>query len=230
MFFAEPVQFAGGVFVPQDDYFKRIREICDQYEVLLVSDEVITGFGRTGRMFGLEHWGVQPDLIQFAKAITSGYFPLGGIGVSDEIAKVMNDSGSPWMHAYTYSGHPVGCAVALRNLRIIEEEALPEQCRAKGELLLDALRDSLADHPHVGDIRGKGLMCAVELVADRATKENFPTAEALGIRLQQEAARRGLFSRVKADSFLLAPAAVITKEQLEQAVSILNNSIRALLG
>ena len=101
MFIAEPVQGAGGVIVPQDDYFPRIREICDKYEVLLVSDEVITGFGRTGRMFGLEHWGVQPDLMQFAKAITSGYFPLGGIGVSDRIASVLEEASEPWMHAYT---------------------------------------------------------------------------------------------------------------------------------
>ena len=120
MFIAEPVQGAGGVIVPPNDYFPRIREICDQYEVLLVSDEVITGFGRTGTMFGLEHWGVKPDLIQYAKAITSGYFPLGGIGVSDEIAQTMEASGKPWMHAYTYSAHPTGCAVALAMLDIIE--------------------------------------------------------------------------------------------------------------
>ena len=125
--------------------------------------------------------------------------------------------------------HQPAAVVAERAVQL-DRNAAPWFVGVSGELLLDALRDSLADHPHVGDIRGKGLMCAVELVADRATKENFPTAEALGIRLQQEAARRGLFSRVKADSFLLAPAAVITKEQLEQAVSILNNSIRALLG
>ena len=112
MFLAEPVQGAGGVIVPQDDYFPRIREICDQYEVLLVADEVITGFGRTGTLFGLQHWGIEPDMIQFAKAITSGYFPLGGIGISDEIHQTMTDSGTPWMHAYTYSSHPVGCAVA----------------------------------------------------------------------------------------------------------------------
>ena len=116
MFLAEPVQGAGGVIVPQDDYFPRIREICDQYEVLLVADEVITGFGRTGTLFGLQHWGIEPDMIQFAKAITSGYFPLGGIGISDEIHQTMTDSGTPWMHAYTYSSHPVGCAVALAML------------------------------------------------------------------------------------------------------------------
>ena len=99
MFLAEPVQGAGGVIVSQDDYFPRIREICDKYEVLLVADEVITGFGRTGTLFGLQHWGIEPDMIQFAKAITSGYFPLGGIGISDEIHQTMTDSGTPWMHA-----------------------------------------------------------------------------------------------------------------------------------
>ena len=147
MFIAEPVQGAGGVIPPQDDYFPRIREICDQYDVLLCSDEVITGFGRTGRMFGLEHWGVQPDLMQYAKAITSGYFPLGGIGVSDEIADTMERSGKPWMHAYTYSAHPVGCAVALAALDIIEGEDFPVQAREKGKRLLVGLKDALADSP-----------------------------------------------------------------------------------
>ena len=120
MFIAEPVQGAGGVIPPQPDYFKRIREICDQYDVLLVSDEVITGFGRTGKMFGLQHYGVEPDLVQFAKSITSGAIPLGGIGMTDEIAETITSSKSPWMHSYTYSGHPVSCAVGLATLDIIE--------------------------------------------------------------------------------------------------------------
>ena len=173
MFIAEPVQGAGGVIVPQDDYFPRIREICDQYDVLLVSDEVITGFGRTGRMFGLEHWGVKPDMIQFAKAITSGYFPLGGIGISDEIADVMDAANTPWMHAYTYSAHPVGCAIGVAMLGIIERDGYPEMAAHKGRRLLVHLKDALGDHPHVGDIRGLGLMCAVEYVEDRATREEL---------------------------------------------------------
>ena len=117
-FIAEPVQGAGGVIVPPDDYFARIREICTKYDVLLIADEVITGFGRTGRWFGLERYGVEPDIIQFAKGITSGYIPLGGIGVSDRVREAINGvpPGKRWMHAFTYSGHPTCCAVALKNI------------------------------------------------------------------------------------------------------------------
>jgi len=230
MFLAEPVQGAGGVIVPQHDYFPRIREICNQYEVLLVADEVITAFGRTGKLFALDHWGIEPDIVQFAKAITSGYVPFGGIGVNDDIAATLDDEGLVWMHAYTYSAHPVGCAVAMRNLRIIEEEDLPNQCADKGTLLLAALQDALSDHPHVGDIRGKGLMCAVELVADRTTRQSFPPGEKVGPRVFEEAARRGLFSRVKVDTYLLAPPAVITDDQLGRTVEILTKSIQAVLG
>ena len=156
MFLVEPVQGAGGVIVPQDDYFARVRQICDQYHVLLVSDEVITGFGRTGKMFGLEHWGIEPDMITFAKAITSGYFPLGGIGVSDRLAEVFDAAENVWMHAFTYSGHPVGCAVALANLDIIEREDFVGQAREKGAYLLKSLKQALAGHPHVGEVRGLG--------------------------------------------------------------------------
>ncbi len=230
MFLAEPVQGGGGVIVPQEDYFPRIREICDQYDVLLVADEVITGFGRTGRWFALEHWGVEPDMVQFAKAITSGYFPLGGVGVNDQIAEALDQSDSPWMHAYTYSAHPVGCAVALRNLRILEEEDLPNQAAEKGAYLLDALRSSLADHPHVGDIRGKGLMCAVEFVKDKSTKAEFDPADRVGAKLDSEAQNRGLFTRLRGDVFCLAPPFVTTRDQLDRIVQILRESVRSVLG
>ena len=230
MFIAEPVQGAGGVIVPQDDYFPRVRAICNQYDVLLVADEVITGFGRTGRLFALDHWGIEPDIVQFAKAITSGYFPFGGIGVSDAIMAALDEDDRPWMHAYTYSAHPVGCAVALRALRIIEEEGFPEQAAAKGQALLDRLSATLADHPHVGDIRGKGLMCAVELVHDRSTRQSFPAADQIGPRVHAQASKRGLFSRVKGDSFLLAPPIVITEEQLNRTVEILAAAIDDVVG
>ena len=230
MFIAEPVQGAGGVIVPQDDYFPRIRAICDQYDVLLVADEVITGFGRTGELFALNHWGVEPDVMQFAKAITSGYFPFGGIGIGDHIAATLGEHGGPWMHAYTYSAHPVGCAVALRTLEIIESERFPEQAAAKGRYLLDALRGALADHPHVGEIRGKGLMCGVELVADRATKQPFAATRKVGPQVLRRASEHGLLSRVKGDSFLLAPPIVITHPQLDRAVEILNRSITDVVG
>ena len=230
MFIAEPVQGAGGVIVPQDDYFPRIREICDEYDVLLVSDEVITGFGRTGRMFGLEHWGVQPDLIQFAKAITSGYFPLGGIGMSDAIADVMLDSGQAWMHAYTYSAHPVGCAVALAMLDIIEGEDFPAQAAHKGARLLGGLRQALGDHPNVGEVRGLGLMCGIEYVKDRATKEPFDAADAIGPRIHAEGVARGLFSRTRGDVYQLAPPIVTSEETIDRCVEILAEATKAVLG
>ena len=230
MFIAEPVQGAGGVIVPQEDYFKRIREICDQYEVLLVADEVITGFGRTGKMFGLEHWGIEPDLIQFAKAITSGYFPLGGIGISDEIASVMNDSGSPWMHAYTYSSHPVGCAVALAMMDIIENEDFVGQAQTKGKHLLVKLKEALADHPHVGEVRGLGMMCGVELVKDKATKEMFDASDGIGAKVHAETVKRGMFSRVRGDCYCVAPPIVTSESTLDDIASILGDSVGAVLG
>src|SRR5687767_10631064 len=174
-FIAEPVQGAGGVIVPPPDYFPRVREICDRYDVLFISDEVITGFGRTGRWFGLEHYGVEPDIMQFAKGITSGYVPLGGIGVSDRIRDVLNSvpPAQRWMHAYTYSGHPTCCAVALRNLRIIEDEGLVERAAALGARFKAAL-DSLLSVEGVGHVRAQGLMGAVEVVADKTSKALHP--------------------------------------------------------
>ena len=230
MFLAEPVQGAGGVIVPQDDYFPRIREICDQYEVLLAADDVITGFGRTGTLFGLQHWGIEPDMIQFAKAITSGYFPLGGIGISDEIHQTMMDSGTPWMHAYTYSSHPVGCAVELAMLELIEKEDFPTQAREKGARLLKNLKEALGDHPNVGDVRGLGMMCGIEIVKDKATGEEFDASEKIGPKVHKAGVERGLFSRVRGDVYCLAPPIITTESQLDQIVEILKDSITEVLG
>ncbi len=230
MFLAEPVQGAGGVIPPQEEYFRRIREICDHYDVLLVADEVITGFGRTGRWFALEHWGVEPDIVQFAKALTSGYFPLGGVGVSDQIGATLDSGEAVWMHAYTYSAHPVGCAVALANLDLLEREDCPQLADEKGRYLLEKLSAALADHPHVGDVRGMGLMCGVELVENKATKAEFSPAKKVGIRVHTAAQKRGLFSRLRGDVFCLAPPMVTTYEQLDQIVDVLAASVVEVLG
>jgi adenosylmethionine-8-amino-7-oxononanoate aminotransferase len=231
MFLAEPVQGSGGVIVPPDDYFPRIRQICTQYDVLLVADEVITGFGRTGTMFGLEHWGIEPDMFLFAKAITSGYFPLGGVALSEPIAEVLDRGYMPWMHAYTYSAHPVGCAVALKMLDIVEGEKFPQQAAAKGARLLQKLQTALSDHPHVGEVRGKGLMCGIEFVQDKSTKALFPAAEARGGKVVAEALKRGLFSRLRGQEvFLVAPPIITTEPQLDEIVEILRDSIIAALG
>jgi len=230
MFLAEPVIGVGGVIVPPDDYFPRIREICDRHDVLFAADEVITGFGRTGKWFALEHWGVAPDIVQFAKAITSGYVPFGGIGVSDAIARAIDEGPVPWMHAYTYSGHPVGAAVALRTLQIIEDENLVAEASRKGVNLLSVLRGHLADHPHVGEIRGKGLMCAVEFVKDRDARTPFAPEAQVGARIHAEAIARGLFSRVRGDVFVLAPPFVTPDDLVDRIGEILAAATKAVLG
>ena len=230
MFIAEPVQGAGGVIVPPADYFPRIREICDKYEVLLVSDEVITGFGRTGKMFGLEHYGVQPDLMQFAKSITSGYLPLGGIGMSDEIAETINSSGKIWMHAYTYSGHPTCCAVGLATLDIVEQEDLPGQAASKGDKMLADLHAALDDHPHVGNIRGQGLMMGVEVVKDKSDKSWFEPEFNLGGKLTQAMMARKLYTRVRSEVICIAPPLTTDEATLDEMVEIVRDSIVEVLG
>lgn len=230
-FLGEPVQGAGGVIVPPDDYWPRIREICDRYDVLLIADEIITGFGRTGQWFALGRWGIEPDMVSFAKGITSGYFPLGGIGVSDRIGAAIDSAGEDrtWMHAFTYSAHPVGCAVALANLQIIEREGLVERAGELGRRLFSGLQ-TFGSHPHVGDVRGLGLMCAVELVADKATKAEFPAAEKVGARVHAATQERGLFTRLRGDVYNLAPCYVTTAAQIDRMVEILGEAIDEVLG
>jgi adenosylmethionine-8-amino-7-oxononanoate aminotransferase len=227
-FIAEPVQGSGGIIVPPDDYFPRVREICTKHQVLFIADEVITGFGRTGTYFALTRWGVQPDILSFAKGITSGYLPLGGIMVSEEIRQVFHrvPPEKRWMHAFTYSGHPTCCAVALKNLEIIEREGLVERAARMGERLLKGLQ-SLSALPAVGDVRGLGLMCGVELVADKASKAPFPPDRKVGERVRREADARGLFTRVRGDVILLAPPLVVTEAQVDRIVQILGEAIPA---
>ncbi len=228
-FIAEPVQGAGGGIAPQDDYFPRIREICDQYEVLLISDEVITGFGRTGTWFGLEHWDVEPDIMQFAKGITSGYIPLGGIGVSDHVKKAIDETPADkrWMHAYTYSGHPTCCAVAVANLKILDEEGLVQRAAEMGNRLHEGLH-TMDDMDHVGNIRGIGMMAAVELVEDKATKQPFPASAKYGARVGQELMKRGLYTRMRGDILCLAPPFVTSAEQIDRIVEIVRDSLQAV--
>ncbi len=230
-FIAEPVMGAGGVLVPPPTYFPKVREICDRYDVLLIADEVITGFGRTGRWFALEHWGVKPDLVAFAKGVTSAYQPLGGILVSQKIHVAMLEAppDQKFMHASTYSGHPVCCAVGLRNVEIMEREGLVERAAATAKRLLNGL-ETLRDLPAVGDVRGLGMMCGVELVEDRDTKK---PALGLGARVTREAISRGLLLRIRAgsadppigDTVCIAPPLVTSEETLDRIVEILRQAI-----
>lgn len=229
-FIGEPVQGAGGVIVPPDDYWPRIRQICDRHKVLLIADEVITGFGRTGDWFALSRYGIEPDMITFAKGITSGYFPLGGLGVSDAIAEALDSAtgDKTWMHAFTYSAHPVGCAVALANLDILQRENLVARAAELGKRLLPRL-GKLASHPHVGEVRGLGLLAAVELVADKQTRAEFPATDQIGRRVHAATQQRGMFTRMRGDIYNFAPCYVATEAQIDQMVDILGDSIEAVL-
>ena len=230
-FIAEPVQGAGGVIVPPDDYFPRIRQICDRYDVLLIADEVITGFGRTGRWFALDHWGIEPDIVTFAKGITSGYVPLGGMGVSDRIAASIRDATGRWrwMHAYTYSGHPTACAVALANLNILEREALVERAARLGHHLLTGLKP-LGGLPHVGETRGLGLMAAVELVESKQSRTRFDSALGVGSKVLSAMADRGVVTRTVGDVILLAPPLVTSEAQVDRIIEVVGESIRVVCG
>jgi adenosylmethionine-8-amino-7-oxononanoate aminotransferase len=241
-FIGEPIHGAGGVIYPSDDYWPRVREICTRHNVLLIADEIITGFGRTGHWWGMEHWGVTPDIVSFAKGVTSGYVPLGGILITAEIRDAIEsaDQASRWMHGYTNSGHPTCCAVALKNIEIMERERLPENSARMGALLERALRDALSGHPHAGDIRGgKGLLAAVEFVKDRATKTNFPAEEKVAARLQAEMRNRGLLTRTRpaagddpapGDEVLLAPPLIIRETEVHRIVSVVREAVDAVLG
>ncbi len=230
---AEPVMGAGGVIVPPPTYFPRLRQICDRHDVLLIADEVITGFGRTGRWFALGHWDVEPDLVSFAKGVTSGYLPLGGVIVSKRVHKAIEDAPTDekFMHAATYSGHPVCCAVGLRNIDILEQEGLPERAAVMGTRLLAGL-ESLRSLPVVGDVRGLGMMCGVELVEDQASRK---PAIGLGPRVVAEAMKRGLIIRqrggggtpVSGDSLCIAPPLMTPEATLDRIVNIIGESITA---
>ncbi len=230
-FLGEPIQCVAGVIVPPDDYWPRIRAICDKYDVLLIADEVITGFGRTGEWFALSRYGIEPDLVTFAKGITSGYFPLGGLGMSDSIAEAIDerDTSRAWMHAHTYSAHPVGCAVALANLDIIEREGLVEQAAERGRYL-NRRAATLASHKNVGEIRGLGLMTAVEIVADRESKAEFAAEEKVGPRIHAATQNRGMFTRMRGDVYNIAPCFTVEERQIDRMVEILGESIEEVLG
>src|SRR6266704_2007807 len=232
-FIAEPIHGGGGVLYPDDDHFPLVRKVCDKHQVLFIADEVITGFCRTGHWFAMTHWNVLPDIMSFAKGVSSGYLPLGGIMVSKAVKEAM-DTVPPddkWMHAYTYSGHPTCCAVGLKNVEIMERERLAERSMSLGMRLHKALHAAFDSHPNVGDIRsGKGLLAAVELVEDKATKKPFDPDKKIGARLMQEMSKRGVITRTRLENIFFSPALVITEEQLDRLVSVTQEAVKAVTG
>jgi putrescine aminotransferase len=222
---AEPVQGAGGVIVPPADYFPLLRELCDRHGLLLIADEVITGFGRTGRWFALEHWNVQADLMIFAKGVTSGYLPLSGVMLTRAVHDTLKSMKGPFAHGFTYSGHPTACAVGLQNLQILEDERLVERAAARGAHLLKRLQE-LRSHEIVGDVRGLGLVAGIELVRDRETKESFDVSLGAARRVWLEALDHGVIVRpLPGDVLAMSPPFVISEEQIDRMVIVLDNAI-----
>jgi putrescine---pyruvate transaminase len=227
-FIVEPVQGAGGLIVPPDDYFPLVRQICDKYEVLIIVDEVICGFGRTGKMFGLDHWDLRPDIMAFAKGITSGYLPLGGTLISDEIREVILSAPpeETWMHGYTYSGHAAACAVGLANLAIVERENLVENSQQMGERLLAGLNHLRDEFPMVDNVRGKGLLCGIEIVKDRETRE---PDNAKAVAVSNAAMANGLRSRaVGGNTLAFSPSLAITADEVDEIIDRLGSALDAV--
>jgi adenosylmethionine-8-amino-7-oxononanoate aminotransferase len=223
---AEPVHGAGGVIPPDPGYWPRLREICDRHDVLLIADEVITGFGRTGRWFALEHWGVQPDIMTIAKAVTSAYVPLSAFIASERVHRAILDApaDAKFMIGCTNAAHPTACAVALRNLDIFDDEGLVERAERMGRRLNDGLA-RLLELPHVGQVRGLGLMAAVEVVADTSSRRPYEPAQGIGPKLARAMRDRGVVTRVKEESILFAPPLVVTEEQIDRIIDVTGDAI-----
>lgn len=227
-FISEPVQGTGGAVVALDNYFKEVRKICDEYNILFIADEVITGFGRTGTYFGMEHYETTADIMTMAKGITSGYIPLGGVVLSEKLHQELIElSEGTFFHGFTYSGHPVACAVALKNIEIIEEENLIDNARDRGKEMLQGFQWLQGKHEIVGEIRGLGLMGAIEFVRDQKTNERFATPVAP--KAVGEALKRGLIFRGMlydgGDTLIFAPPLVMTKQQVDDMINILDETI-----
>lgn len=226
-FIAEPIQGVGGVIVPPPEWLPKIREICSRHNILMVCDEVITGFGRTGAMFASTGAGVTPDVLVSAKGITSGYLPLGVVLFKEEIFQAFLATGDEYAfwHGYTYTGHPTVCAAGLANLEIIEREKLVQKAREQGKYLQKKLA-TLRDLPIVGETRGQGLIAAVELVKDKASKEMFPADLQIARQVWEKALANGVVTRVAGpNSIAICPPLIITREQIDELVDTLRHAI-----
>ena len=223
-FIAEPIQGAGGVIVPPATYFERIQEVLRRHDVLLIADEVITGFGRLGAWFGSDVFGIEPDLLTVAKGLTSGYVPLSGSLVSERMWRVLveGSASGPFGHGYTYSAHPLAAAVAMTNLDLLEQEGLVEQAAERGTLLHRLLREAFADHPLVGEVRGQSLIAALEFVAAKEPATRFDPSSKVGARVTQRCLEHGLITRAlpAAETISFAPPFVITEEEVGELVRI----------
>jgi putrescine aminotransferase len=217
-FIGEPVQGAGGVIIPPDTYWPEIQRICDEYGILMVADEVITGFGRLGEWFGSQYYDIEPDLIIFAKAVNGGYLPLGGVLVGDRVGDALVEGGGEFYHGFTQSGNPVSCAVAIAALNVMRSEGIVERVRDDIGPYFGQCWRSLADHPIVGEARCAGLVGAVELVSDKGTRARFAAEKSVGETCRDASVHEGLVMRHVRDSMIVAPPLVITRAQIDELV------------
>lgn len=231
-FIAEPIMGTGGVFIPPAGYFEGVQKILKQNDILFIADEVITGFGRTGSWFATGKMNLKPDIMTLAKGITSAYFPLSASVFSEEIWETLKAASPEWgpvMHGFTYSGHPVGAAVSMCVLDILERENLVERCAEAGDYMLQQLRAKIADHPFIGDVRGEGLMIAVELIADKEARRWFP-AEAGAHKVLSAALRnKGIISRALPliETLGISPPFTITREEIDEATDLFADTLNA---
>lgn len=233
-FIAEPVLGTGGITPPPEGYWPAIQAVLKKHDVLLIVDEVITGFGRTGSMFGSQHYGLEPDLITVAKGLTSAYFPLSGAIVGEKVYAVLEegaDKVGAFSHGYTYSGHPIGAATANAVLDIVEKEDLPGNSRTVGAYFQNKLRETFAQLPIVGEVRGVGLMGAIEFVANRDSKTRFDPALKIGARVSKAARDRGLIARAMPHGDILgfAPPLVITQGEVDEVIAIAEGAVRQVM-
>jgi putrescine---pyruvate transaminase len=229
-FIGEPIQGAGGVIIPPPSYWPEVQRICDKYGVLLVSDEVICGFGRTGQWWGCETFGTRPDLMTFAKGVTSGYVPLGGVMVGERVARVLIERGGEFEHGYTYSGHPVACAVALANIRLIRRLGLVERVRDELGPYLAQQFAALQQHPLVGAAESCGMMGALLLLKDKARGEAFAPELAVGMLCRGHCFANGLVMRAVGDRMIIAPPLVMTLEQIDEMVALIRRCLDLTLA
>jgi putrescine aminotransferase len=229
-FIAEPIQGAGGVIIPPATYWPEIQRIVDKYGILLISDEVICAFGRLGHWFAYERFGYKPDLVTFAKAVTSGYIPLGGVMVGDRVAQVLIEKGGEFNHGYTYSGHPVACAVALANLDIMEQEQLPQRVRGEMGAYLAQRYGELNDHPLVGVAETCGFVAGLVLVKDKATRARFDPDLAVGMVCRGHCFRNGLIMRAVGDRMIIAPPLTLTHAQIDELIALIRQALDLTLA
>lgn len=226
-FIGEPVQGAGGVIVPPKTYWPEINRICKKYDILLICDEVICGFGRTGAWFGFQTFGIEPDMITMAKGLSSGYLPISAVMVGDRVAQSFFDNCGEFYHGFTYSGHPAACAVALENVKIIQREGLVEKVRDEtGPYLARALK-RLEDHPLVGETRALGLLGAIELVSDKATRAHFEEPGKTGGICRDHCIENGLVMRAVSDIMVMSPPLIITTTQIDEMITLAAKALDA---